>query len=645
MSACAIQLVEREVIREAQTAVKPENGLHAYVTHKHRSTGTNSMHTQIDWVDIGATTVKPVTWHLFTSIAARKPRVRNGIIQERKHHPVDVIGIAATYFKIEGCQVPGPDDLADRFARVEANDIKNLTTKQLLEWLAHHKWNITILFRTRGAKHHIPLQKTKAYPLATSGKNEVVITELKDACFDFLEQLGQTKERHIPRPIFMGGDGLTYDKMSNLQKYLQNHADDFDSCRLLNPLAFGVEGDIFEYFSRLETDGTLPSFEELEEMARKLHRGYSSFRAATRAMYGTTGSNQWSKIVPMGSPWTPADMEVSSEGVGITINQSSCGKTSKTPLTSTSDPFRGDRVLARTILLIIELLLCIEMAYAVADGDAGHVYEVMKVMLFLFSGSSHTNYMNYLLKFITEFELESNQVIRDVTLSAMLVNLSGKPGHWAAGDPIQEFFNRLLEAILERKGANFGDSFIREAVSRNLHHLNRVKKDLREGLGLEAKSGRHTEPHARPEIKTLLAEYRAQELHSRRPGRSIDTEGTDDFQQGYKILSQGKLKQWVNEVVSSHVRVGAGEDMADNMQDEDADEDEGENSEVVTETEPGRTVFGTTCLVDGDLDIETFELNNVVNDYVELLQAEHGGDGDEEEDLSDEDIDRMDDEF
>lgn len=167
------------------------------------------------------------------------------------------IGIAATYFEIEGCKVPGPEDLDDRFARIKANARKDLTAEQLLGWidnnhletisilhwlktlcdyvpqLACHKEHVSLLFRTRGAKHRMPLQKTKAHPLATSGKNEVVITELKDACFDFLEQLGQTKERHLKRPMFMGGDGLTYEKLGNLQKYLQNHQNDFEACRLL----------------------------------------------------------------------------------------------------------------------------------------------------------------------------------------------------------------------------------------------------------------------------------------------------------------------------------------------------------------------------------------------------------------------------
>jgi len=77
-------------------------------------------------------------------------------------------------------------------------------------------------------------------------------------------------------------------------------------------------------------------------------------------------------------------------------------------------------------------------------------------MLFTFAGSSHTKYTTYLLEFLTTFELESSEALQMTVLNSMLVNLSGKAGGFSAGDIIQEFFNRLLEAIIERKGADFG---------------------------------------------------------------------------------------------------------------------------------------------------------------------------------------------
>lgn len=381
-------------------------------------------------------------------------------------------------------------------------------------------------------------------------------------------------------------------------------------------------------------------------MARKLHRGYSSFRAATRAMYDVTGASQWSKIIPTGSPWSEPMTEDSSTNVGITGKPSADTSSKNKQKAPPSEPFQGDRVLYRSILLIIELLLCREMAYATADGDPGRIYEVLKVsivarctkillifckiMLFLFAGSSHSKYTNYLLEFITEFELESNQVIRDATLSGMLVNLSGQAGGWAAGDIIQEFFNRLLEAILERKGAEFGDDFIREVVSRNLHHLNRVKKDLREGLGLASRSGKHPKPHERPEAKILLAEYRTDELHSRRMGRSIDEDDTNDFEGGYECLGpKGKTKRWVRDTVGA--RVGMSSTAGDD--DVEDEEDEVQDGEDMADghRERERPTLGAVRIIDGQLDIETFDFEDVVEDYIDMLKVVHDGQEDIEE--------------
>lgn len=252
-------------------------------------------------------------------------------------------------------------------------------------------------------------------------------------------------------------------------------------------------------------------------------------------------------------------------------------------------------------------------------------------MLFSFAGSTHSKYTNYLLEFITEFELESNQVIRDATLSGMLVNLSGRAGGWAAGDIIQEFFNRLLEVILERKGAEFGDDFIREVVSRNLHHLNRVKKDLREGLGLASKSGKHANPHERPEFKILMVDARAVELHSRRMGRSIDQDDTNDFEGGYECLGlKGKAKRYARETIGA--RVGMSSVVGDDDMEGEEDELQGGEDAVDEHQESERPTLGTVRIVDGQLEIETFNFDDVVEDYIDMLQVVRDSQGDIEED-------------
>jgi hypothetical protein len=94
-----VQVVRREMIREAEHAVQPSSGLHASVTSKTASRKT-------EWVDIGATTVpfvtdilkkqQPVTWNIFTSIALRRPRIQNGVAAIRQQRPVEAVSTSQT---------------------------------------------------------------------------------------------------------------------------------------------------------------------------------------------------------------------------------------------------------------------------------------------------------------------------------------------------------------------------------------------------------------------------------------------------------------------------------------------------------------------------------------------------------------------
>jgi hypothetical protein len=62
-----------------------------------------------------------------------------------------------------------------------------------------------------------------------------VTVELRDALLDFFEQIGQTRDDHLRRLIMVGGDGLTYEKILLLKKYLQSHGNEFESFKLVEP--------------------------------------------------------------------------------------------------------------------------------------------------------------------------------------------------------------------------------------------------------------------------------------------------------------------------------------------------------------------------------------------------------------------------
>jgi len=67
----------------------------------------------------------------------------------------------------------------------------------------------------------------------------------------------------------------------------------------------------------------------------------------------------------------------------------------------------------------------------------------------------------YLLEVVCRLELESSPALREAVLRTTLVNLSGREGSFTAADLMQEYFNQLLEAIVEKKGVEYDDFFIR----------------------------------------------------------------------------------------------------------------------------------------------------------------------------------------
>ncbi|KAI0351471.1 hypothetical protein OH77DRAFT_1416044 [Trametes cingulata] len=571
------------------------------------------------------------------------------------------IGTAATYVETPDTAVSALD-LDDKRRRVAANLRGSLTVSQLvnfvdqrhretvgvLHWLrvlVHHvpqlegyKKDVSLRFRTRAARQRLPVKAANVHPLATSGKNETITTELKDGLVDFLEQCGQEPDNYHRRLVLCGGDGLTYEKMLQLKNYLQYHSDPFESLEIVQPVLApwhtvwtdtsrvieshwgaylspdpstlghnaakikrrappnlrkvdfesGSElvricfearvldcwrthhkaEDLFAYFAELAARNAIPSFEDLEAQAKTLYRAYCTQHAAERALdpvanlprdseHSTTLA--WKATVPLGSPWTrvpgasapPQETQSdASLAIASTTTDSSRQRTEGSA-DSQEEPFVGDRSLANSISFMCDALILEEFNYAVAEGDVGRVYEAMKMMVFTFAGSPHSKYTSYLLEFITVIELESSQELREAILSSMLINLPGEAGRFSPADLVQEYFNRLLQAIAERKGVEYNGHFLRFIVSRNLHHLARLSDELKSGVGLKARSGRHSAPHLHAELRTLLSEYKRAELHSRRPGRTYVTGEENfrvtDFRKGLASLRNGKLGRWIKE--------------------------------------------------------------------------------------------------
>jgi hypothetical protein len=140
--------------------------------------------------------------------------------------------------------------------------------------------------------------------------------------------------------------------------------------------------NLFKHFEELAASGRLPEVEILEEAAWKLHRAYSSSRAVYNALYKTTATSTWSQTVPLETPWVPPSTIVSSEELPK-LKKKGKKLTKKSP-DDTEDIGHhpeGDRGLANSITFMQDAMMSHKMSYTIAEGDAGQVYEVMKVCL------------------------------------------------------------------------------------------------------------------------------------------------------------------------------------------------------------------------------------------------------------------------
>lgn len=233
-------------------------------------------------------------------------------------------------------------------------------------------------------------------------------------------------------------------------------------------------------------------------------------------------------------------------------------------------------------------------------------------MLFTFAGSSHTKYCSFTLETIASLELESSEALKDATLENWLVNVQGRPGKFKEGNIMQEHFNEVLDESRDHADADWDGNLMRNIVSRNVHHFLRIKKEWGAGLGLSDKSGKHSEPHTKPEVSKLLKKYKDTELHHFRPGRQYDSVDVDDYSRGYNKLAAGGLQKWIYNTTRGR---GLMEELERHVaKEKEPVEDESDESDE--DNEDIELTPGTSYMLDGELVIEMaddFDANAVVN--------------------------------
>ncbi|KAJ7327496.1 hypothetical protein DFH08DRAFT_710387 [Mycena albidolilacea] len=307
--------------------------------------------------------------------------------------------------------------------------------------------------------------------------------------------------------------------------------------------------DIIAHFA--SGDASLPDLETLWGNARLLVRRYASQEAYHQALsrdFSDSASEEMK--IPHGTPWTtPADINPNAPIAETTPDADDLGNGAAEPekpsVHTEATDFSGDRTLANECLFLQDMGWWVIAAHAVPDGEIGRLWEVMKIWIFCFSGSSNRNYAGYLLETYCLHRYETSQDFSDAMLNNWLINLSGKK--YSECDYNQEWFNNWLEELVDHKGGDFDDHFYRHTLAPNVFHFLRFKEHIQDAFELKHRSKTHGAPHLRNEFQQLLRMHKEDELHSFRPGRTLGLAAVNYFGQGYERLEDGRMDQFIEQ--------------------------------------------------------------------------------------------------
>ncbi|GBE85253.1 hypothetical protein SCP_0704400 [Sparassis crispa] len=451
-------------------------------------------------------------------------------------------------------------------------------------------------------------RKTGLYPMATSDYNEGNTAENAKVLEDLLvEQLGMPKEEIEKMLVIIGGDQSTVEKLQTLKRYvttcphgysrhgwvlpliqlwhmgwadlervLNTHwgvstADDLSSFRSANVLlgrkvkdqrrpdyyptqrlifdtlraevldCWRIELDVADLHEHFHPQAS--SFEDLLKHANNIFDRYLTVDGYTHA------------LDPMEDP----------QGVFATGDPWAAHAEGDTETGNSGPSFRGDQVLANTILRMRDSMLHYEFQCAIAEGDIGRAMNVMSVWTFTFAGSGKSKYTNELLELTCNFEFEYSDELKKAILNNWLCNLSGIEGCWFPMDLMQEKNIKQLKKMSQRADVTFGGPFFRDVIALNIRAFLESMASMKAGVRLLDHGGSHRRDQKEAAMKELARHIAEQGLHRFRVGRTSTHAAQDDFEVGYQRLVDGKrIKDFVARTLRDAGAIHGDEDLDTN---------------------------------------------------------------------------------
>ncbi|KAJ7855692.1 hypothetical protein B0H13DRAFT_1902969 [Mycena leptocephala] len=186
----------------------------------------------------------------------------------------------------------------------------------------------------------------------------------------------------------------------------------------------------------------------------------------------------------------------------------------------------------------------LEMCAAIAEGDIGRVFEVIKVLRFSFWGAGATNYGNEMLEMACNFLYEFPPALQDAVLNNYLVNTTGLLGHWLELDLLQEHFNFWIKRLFNSKSHSFDSKHLSESVGLNIHGFSAVRDQFPRLFGFKKNDGTHKKADTTNDLNALGVHYRDDKIMEYIPGRNGHVV-PNEYTTGFDILAGGKLEEFL----------------------------------------------------------------------------------------------------
>ncbi|KAJ7479355.1 hypothetical protein B0H11DRAFT_2233788 [Mycena galericulata] len=304
---------------------------------------------------------------------------------------------------------------------------------------------------------------------------------------------------------------------------------------------FGPEGQLYEC-----------SFERLQNLAEKVYTRYMTTAAAEDAL----GHSPRDPAI-YGSPWNAnVDVDMESEETQAMPSLAPIGSAPTKPppkkksrAKASAKPARnfsgGDQVLVTLCNFMRVTFWYLELCAAIAEGDIGRVFEIIKVLRFSFWGAGSTNYGNELLELACNFLYEWSDDLRFTVLENYLANPTGRIGHWLELDLLQEHFNFWIKNLFNSKSHDFDGKHLSEAVGLNITGISKLRERFPGLFGLKKNGQKHRKVSVVDDINRLGAHFRKEHILEWESGRDQPYVVGNEFAEGAHVLSSGTLKAFL----------------------------------------------------------------------------------------------------